>query len=519
MKQRVLFIGLALVLTLCTFGFLQAAVASAQRGPAATIIVDTIDPAVNTGDGMCSLIEAINNANADADTSNGDCLPGSGPDTVTLAASATYTLTAVDNSTAGANGLPVITSTVTISGQGSTIARSTAESTPSFRILFVGSNGDLTLDHLTVRNGYSAGQHGGGIFNQGGSLTLNNSHVSDNTVEDAEGGGIYNDSGAVSLFNSIVSYNSTVEISTAQDSGAIANKALTGDATVTVVSSQLISNTAAGGGGAIANRAFSNLTATVMISDSLVSYNAAGASAGAFANFQQSGEFGANSRIFISHSEVSHNVANNSPGFVGAGAILNISNISNNNTSVLIIEDSAISYNMTDNGITLGGAILNDEAVVTITRSILNGNVAHSPGGGGGPRGGGAIGNTDGTVTIVNSTLSGNAITGATSAGGAIHNFNFWGAAPSIIRLINSTVSENTASGDGGAVYNVSRPMPSEVEFVNSIIAGNNAADGKNCTGTRLHLSGVQPGRPRYLQLRSVGRPGKYRAPAWSVAE
>ncbi|MGH8604727.1 MAG: hypothetical protein ACREXR_18665 [Gammaproteobacteria bacterium] len=39
----------------------------------------------------------------------------------------------------------MVTSTITIAGNGSTIARSSAAGTPNFRILVVGAGGNLTL--------------------------------------------------------------------------------------------------------------------------------------------------------------------------------------------------------------------------------------------------------------------------------------------------------------------------------------------------------------------------------------
>lgn len=64
--------------------FAALAVASAASAPlhAATITVDTDAVAVNAGDGLCSLKEAITNANDDVDASGGDCTAGSGTDTI-----------------------------------------------------------------------------------------------------------------------------------------------------------------------------------------------------------------------------------------------------------------------------------------------------------------------------------------------------------------------------------------------------------------------------------------------------
>ncbi len=137
---------------------------------------------------VTALINAINTANGN----NED-------DTINLAAG-TYTLTAVDNDTDGAgNGLPLITSTITMRGAGANrtvLAR--AASAPEFRIIDVHAPGVLMLDGLTLSGG------GGvfffaGIFNAG-TLTLLNSGVSNTS------GAIAN-AGTLTLLNSSVSRN------------------------------------------------------------------------------------------------------------------------------------------------------------------------------------------------------------------------------------------------------------------------------------------------------------------------
>ena len=72
-------------------------------GQAATITVTTNIPAINGADGKCSLIEAIENANAGAQP-HVDCLAGSlGSDTIVLPKTIP-SLSAVDNITYGATG-------------------------------------------------------------------------------------------------------------------------------------------------------------------------------------------------------------------------------------------------------------------------------------------------------------------------------------------------------------------------------------------------------------------------------
>ena len=67
----------------------------------------------NVGNGdVAGLIAAMNAANSSP-----------APNTINLASGGTYTLTAVDN---GVNGLPAITNSMTINGNGATIQRSSA---------------------------------------------------------------------------------------------------------------------------------------------------------------------------------------------------------------------------------------------------------------------------------------------------------------------------------------------------------------------------------------------------------
>ena len=120
-----------------------------------TVADGVVDIAI---DGQCSLKEAIINANDDAAT-HPDCPPGNGDDTINLAAGATYTLATVDNETDGPNGLPSITSQITINGNGATIQRDPSYACPEdgddndFRIFHVESTGNLTLNELTVSSG------------------------------------------------------------------------------------------------------------------------------------------------------------------------------------------------------------------------------------------------------------------------------------------------------------------------------------------------------------------------------
>src|SRR5919109_1570538 len=145
------------------------------------------------GDVAC-LIEAITQANSTGVAT-----------TITLEAG-TYTLTAVNNTTNGPNGLPSITSTLTIQGaaaDATVIERDT--SAPFFRLVHVAATGTLTLERLTLRQGFLGGSgQGGGIFNAG-ILTLTDCTLTDNAAD--RGGGLFNNGGLVTIARSTITGN------------------------------------------------------------------------------------------------------------------------------------------------------------------------------------------------------------------------------------------------------------------------------------------------------------------------
>ncbi|MGQ0701200.1 MAG: choice-of-anchor Q domain-containing protein [Panacagrimonas sp.] len=149
-------------------------------------------------DGGCTLIDAITAANTNAPA--GLCGMGSGgSDTITLPAGSTQTLV----SAIGDNGLPVITSAITVIGNDSTIVR--APSSPAFRIFAVNGNGSLTLQRTTLSGG-SAASNGGAIYSAGGAVALTDSTLSGNSAGSI-GGAVLNVGGSLTMSGSTVSGN------------------------------------------------------------------------------------------------------------------------------------------------------------------------------------------------------------------------------------------------------------------------------------------------------------------------
>jgi hypothetical protein len=141
-----------------------------------------------------------------------------GTNTITLVAGNSFVLTAVDNTTDGATGLPVIAAhdNLTIVGNGDAIARSTAAGTPAFRLLDVAAGASLTLQNLTLQGGLASGARvaaeGGAAYSQG-TLDLNAVTVQDNEALGApggfngSGGGLYVAGGSLTLAGSTLSAN------------------------------------------------------------------------------------------------------------------------------------------------------------------------------------------------------------------------------------------------------------------------------------------------------------------------
>jgi hypothetical protein len=167
---------------------------------------DRTVPSNFTAASVTDLIADINAANA-----------AGGSNTITLVAGTTFTLTAVNNTTDGPTGLPVIAANdnLTILGNGDTIERKASGSTPAFRLLDVAAGATLTLENLMLQGGLAFGgqglasSEGGAIYNQG-ALTLTGVTVQNNTAQgldgskggaggSAAGGGIYSGGGSLTL--------------------------------------------------------------------------------------------------------------------------------------------------------------------------------------------------------------------------------------------------------------------------------------------------------------------------------
>jgi CSLREA domain-containing protein len=218
-------LNLAIMLAL-----LIASAAFPIRVRAANVITVTTMADNLTDDGLCSLREAINNANNDSDTSVADCGSGFGLDTIAFA-------TGITTITPGSE-LPYITDAdgLFINGGGDV----TLNGNNSLRLLYVNFSGVLTLQNITVINGSSTA--GSGVFNEGTVMITNTTFSGNNST--GNGGGFANNFGAAAFIaNSTFLGNSAVS-----DGGGVANLG-----TLTVINSTFSNNSGNYGGGLMNN--------------------------------------------------------------------------------------------------------------------------------------------------------------------------------------------------------------------------------------------------------------------------
>jgi hypothetical protein len=162
-----------------------------------------------------------------------------------------YNLTAVaEENDDGPNGLPSITTAITIVGNRSFVRRDPTLgefSGPEFRIVHVGETGNLSLDNLVIGGGFLGGSDdsGPGLFNRG-TTNITNSIITQNITIFGGGGGIQN-VGTVTVADSLIADNVAGE----GPGGGVASIGITN-----IINSTIANNSADGSGGGIDNAGY-----------------------------------------------------------------------------------------------------------------------------------------------------------------------------------------------------------------------------------------------------------------------
>ncbi|MER6997838.1 hypothetical protein [Streptomyces sp. NPDC000410] len=394
----------------------------------------------------CSVVDLVAKINA-ANSS-----PGA--DTIHLSGKCVYRLTAPDPSSP-ANGLPPITSEITIEGHGATITRD--DSAPDFRILFVPSGGDLTLNKTTISRGRATdcptfpglAVCGGGISSLG-TLTVNHSRVIKNTAESAtlfaEAGGIDSD-GTGKLNHTEVSGNVaryTGGALNSADAGGVSN-----DGPLTVYRSRIVNNIVsitANTGGFAFGAGLSSFAPTT-VKQSVISFNKAiapgGTARGALANAVP-----ASTVMTVTDTVLEGNTAS-APGGTALGAAV-ASNAKLSMTDSRIIDNHASAPGTTTaSGTAVGGGLsVGPVGDVALADTTLRDNSVNASGAGSSAVGGAINNSVGGTLRTVRTHIRGN--TATTSGGGTARGGGLFNGGTSLLQW--SKVTKNKA-GDGGGIY------------------------------------------------------------------
>ncbi|MGL6196074.1 MAG: DVUA0089 family protein [Thermoguttaceae bacterium] len=316
-------------------------------------------------------------------------------------------------------------------------------------ILFGGGvDVELILTHCTV-TGNTASQSGGGIISFN-TLKVSNSTISNNQVyaepevADSSGGGIANFGvatitncdvidnyayrqnfrfgGGGGLYNAktLTVLNSTLSGNSSIDSGGgIYNN----DGTLVVENCEIAGNSTDNQGGAIYSK-----SGVVQISDTIITANTAARNGGGVANDESECEF------------VDCSITLNSA--ISGGGIYNES-------GKITLTKNVVEKNIASN---YGGGVYNYRGNLTVDESSISDNSASN---------GGGIYNSLNTAVVTKSTISGN-------AGNGIYSDD------SIITFIDTVISANASQNNGGGIYSYN----SKVTVTNCLVSGNSAAIG-----------------------------------------
>ncbi len=509
---------------------------------AATITVNSLSDAA-AADGVCTLREAITNANLDSTAGSVECAAGSGADTISITVAGTISLL---------QPLPDLSSDMTIDGLGisqTTITRSA--SAPEFRI-FTKTAGAATISRLTISGGVARGTDGtpalggvgGGIRSNAGPLTLDRVRVSSNRaiggnafgfglVSSTDGGGIFS-LHALTLINSEVISNSAIAGDGTVGGGLAFGGGIYAAGPLTITNSNISHNSSTGGyssggqggdshgGGIYMIPVTPTHESEAVITGSTISDNrstggedtyvgpfAGGVATGAGVETQ-----GGTVTLRLNHSVVSNNVVTAGPaGFsIGGGFMISVS-------SHLLASDCLISGNRAAGPFGGYGGGIGGPGQITVTGSTVTGNEATD---------GGGI-NAQSVTVIEGSTISNNTATGAGNTSGGI---DFWGISLTVTNstisgnvatgtnatsggmwiggdeatVVNSTITNNSASGpDSASGIILERLLPyAKVSLKNTIVAG----------GVKNKLTADVGGRPAFTSqgYNLIGNPGEHSA-------
>lgn len=375
----------------------------------------------------------------------------------------------------GAHTIPLssektITANTTINGGG----QITLSGGGGTRLFNVQNGATLTLQAITLRDGYSSSDGGAIYVERLGTAVLTDAFIHDSVAANGgaialNGWGSGDPGGTLTVSGGGFSGNQSTNAAISGGGNGGGALYISGGSTATVDGASFTDNRSVNGGAV--HILGSNLTVTSSTFSGNVADNSAGGGGGGA--IYVDGTKGFNGTISVQTSQFSGNHTNQL-----GGAIFSFPE-GNGQT---IIEQSTFSGNYAV-GQGQGGALYHQSATgngaLTITASTFSGNWAHGQNGRASQ--GGALWLLDAPVTITNSTFVGNDATTQEALAADDWRRGFGGAirTSSATTIVNSTLANNSAGFVGGAIAG-----PATVR--NTIIANNTGGNPwdiqQNCT-------------------------------------
>lgn len=252
--------------------------------------------------------------------------------------------------------------------------------------------GTMMVDGVTIQgnaaNGNDADQGGGGLFDDGGMMTVNNTVLMDNVAggTSGSGGGIFVNAGAV-----LTVTNSTLDANTASRAGGgIEVRATVTDTTAAMLESIVLTGNHTGANPGNGGGLHITGPATVEVIESVVMHNSAAAEGGGLWN-------SSSGTLMVDKSTISHNMAEGSAEDHGGGGLFN-------DGGKMTVSNSTVSDNTATNA---GGGVLNFGETTLIHVTLFENGATNVAGG---------AANHAGTLNLINSIVAHNDAMGADCA-------------------------------------------------------------------------------------------------------
>ncbi|HEU0208553.1 MAG TPA: choice-of-anchor Q domain-containing protein, partial [Candidatus Udaeobacter sp.] len=275
----------------------------------------------------------------------------------------------------------LIDKNITISGTGAqllTVAR--AQGAPHFRIFHITPGRTVTIQGLTITNGYInfGFVSGGGIYNDHSNLTVNKCIITGNSAHSQggfSGGGIGNNAGfsgnaTLTINDSLITGNNIDDGVTFNIGGGIFNFALGGGTGTVMINNSTISNNRAVQGGALFTDGTNNGHSNVTINNCTFSNNSASFNGGAIVT---AGDENGQASLIITNSTFSGNSVGQSSELCDCNRAAAIWNLGDSGLHSIVELANVIFYTAQQNNITNdGGTLISHGYNLTSNASVLN---------------------------------------------------------------------------------------------------------------------------------------------------